>query len=131
MSVLDRDISLRDNPTMHRTVSSEAVCITWICLLDLMTTLYWVSQGQAREGNPLMAFFLDQGVVPFIVAKIFTFAPALVVAEWYRPQNPQLIHRLLRWVIAGYLFIYVAGVAGHYGRVTEFYRGLFESFLVS
>ena len=129
MSVLDREVTLCDAPTMHRTVSQEAVCITWICLLDLGTTLYWVSQGQAREGNPLMAFFLDQGVVPFIVAKICTFVPALIMAEWYRPRNPRLIHKLLRWVIAGYFFIWVAGVAGHYGRVSEFYRGVLESII--
>jgi hypothetical protein len=93
-------------------------------MLDLATTLYWVSQGHAQEGNPIMAFFLDQGAVPFIAAKIVTFAPALIAAEWYRPRNPRLIQGLLRWVIFAYLFIYVVGVAGHYGRVLEFYRSL-------
>lgn len=130
MSVLDREDRLRNLQFFHRTVSSEAVIITSICLLDLMTTLYWVSQGQAREGNPIMAFFLDQSYVSFIAAKIFTFAPAVAVAEWYRPRNPQLIQKLLRWVIAGYLFIYVAGVAGHHGRVVEFYREFWNSVLM-
>lgn len=124
MSVLDRNALQAETPTLHRTVGSEVVWISAICMLDLATTLYWVSQGHAREGNPIMAFFLDQGPAPFIMAKIATFAPALVVAEWYRPRNPRLIRKLLRWVIAAYLFIYVAGVAGHYGRVLEFYRDL-------
>jgi hypothetical protein len=131
MSVLDRKDSLHNPQFLHRTVSAEAVAIASICLLDLMTTLYWITQGQAREGNPIMAFFLDQGYVPFIAAKIFTFAPALAVAEWYRPNNPRLIQKLLRWVIAGYLFIYVAGVAGHHGRVVEFYREFWDSLLAS
>jgi hypothetical protein len=48
----------------------------------------------------------------------------VIVAEWYRPRNPALIIRLMRWVIAFYLFIYVAGVAGHYGRFWEFYGDL-------
>jgi hypothetical protein len=129
MSVLDRDEALGESHFIHRTVSKEAVTIASICLLDLMTTLYWISQGQAREGNPIMRFFLDQGYVTFIAAKIATFAPALAVAEWYRPRNPRLIQKLLRWVIAGYLFLYVAGVAGHHGRVIEFYRDFWNSFL--
>jgi hypothetical protein len=124
MSVLDRNAFSRETPTLHRPVTREVVWITAICMLDLATTLYWVSQGHAREGNPIMAFFLDQGPAPFIAAKIATFAPALVAAEWYRPNNPRLIQRLLRWVIVAYLFIYVVGVAGHYGRVLEFYRSL-------
>jgi hypothetical protein len=100
------------------------VAITAICLLDLMTTLYWVGQGYAREGNPLMAFFIQQGPSPFIAAKIAAFLPAVAAAEWYRPRNPRLITRLLRWVIAGYLVLYVVGVAGHEGNVVEFYRRL-------
>ena len=107
-----------------RTVSNETVAITAICLLDLLTTLYWVSQGQAREGNPALAYFLDQGPVPFILVKLFTFVPALVLAEWYRPKNPRLITKALRWTIAGYFFLYVAGVGAHYGRALEFYRHL-------
>lgn len=112
---------------LRRTASSEAVCITFICLLDLSTTIFWVAMGQAREGNPLMAYFLSLGAVPFIVAKIATFAPAVMAAEWYRPYNPGLISRLLRWVIVGYLVTYIAGVAGHQGRVVEFYSNMLLS----
>jgi hypothetical protein len=108
----------------HHPISSEAGWISAICMLDLLTTLYWISQGMAREGNPVMAHFLNQGHVPFIGAKIATFVPAVIAAEWYRPRNAALISRVMRWVIAGYLFIYVAGVAGHYGKVLEFYRDL-------
>jgi uncharacterized protein DUF5658 len=114
-----------EQTSLHRrTVTQEGVAIAFICLLDLLTTLYWVSQGQAREGNPVLAFFLDQGMVPFIVAKLTTFVPALIVAEWYHPRNPRLITRVMRWVIVGYFVLYIAGVAGHHGRVLEFYRGL-------
>lgn len=124
MSVLDRNSFPQESPVLHRHVSREVVWISAICMLDLATTLYWVSQGHAREGNPIMAFFLDQGAAPFIAAKIATFAPALIAAEWHRPRNPRLIQKLLRWVIVAYLFIYVVGVAGHYGNVLEFYRSL-------
>jgi hypothetical protein len=114
-------------PVLHRSVSQEALWITFICCLDLATTLYWVSQGHAREGNPLMAWFLHRGHVPFIGAKLLTFVPAVVLAEWYRPRNPVLIGKLLRWTIIFYLFIYVAGVLSHYGRVLDFYHRLLLS----
>ena len=109
-------------PLLRRAVSQEAVLIAFLCLLDLITTLYWVSQGQAQEGNPLMAYFLGLGSDAFVFAKVLTFAPALVLAEWYRPRNPRLITRLLRWVAAGYVCIYIGGIAAHRGQVLEFYR---------
>ena len=107
---------------LRRAVSNETIWLSAICLLDLITTLYWVSQGQAREGNPALAFFLDQGVFPFVAVKLFTFVPALIIAEWYRPRNPRLISKALQWTIIGYLFLYVAGVGAHFGKVLDFYR---------
>lgn len=107
---------------LSRRVSAETLWITLICLLDLVTTLYWVTHGMAQEGNPVLAYFLDMGIAPFILAKVVTFVPAIVVAEWYRPHNPALITRAMRWVIAGYLVIYVSGVGAHQGDAVEFWR---------
>ncbi len=109
---------------LHRTISQEALLISAICMLDLATTLYWIGQGYAKEGNPIMAWVLSRGHVPFIGVKILTFLPAVVAAEWYRPRNPRLITKLLRWVIALYLFLYVSGIFAHYGKVLEFYGRL-------
>jgi hypothetical protein len=108
---------------LHRTVSWEVVFIVTICMADLATTLYWVNQGQAREGNPIMAWVLSRGHVPFIGVKILTFLPAVVLAEWYRRDYPRVL-RLMRWAIVLYLFLYVSGVAAHYGKVLEFYQRL-------
>ena len=108
----------------HRKVSPETIWLSIICMADLMTTLWWVSQGTAREGNPVMAYFLGYGPATFILAKIGAFLPALVIAEWYRPRNPELICRVMRWVIGLYLAIYLAGVAAHTGRPFEFYADL-------
>jgi hypothetical protein len=109
-------------PTLRRHVSAEAVWLTVICLVDLLTTLWWVSQGQAGEGNPVLAYYLDKGHVPFILAKLFMFVPSLIIAEWYRPRNPVFIHRVLRWVVILYLTIYAVGVFGHYRNALGFYR---------
>jgi hypothetical protein len=118
------DPNIERSPMLRRTVSQEGVGIAFICLLDLITTIMWVGQGQAREGNPLMAYFLSLGVGPFVLAKVSTFVPALVAAEWYRPYNPVLVQRALRWAIICYLFFYSAGVLGHHGKVVEFYQSI-------
>jgi len=118
------DPAIESSPVLRRTVSQEAVFITFICLLDLITTIIWVQQGRAREGNPLMAYFLHLGPWSFITAKLATFVPAIVAAEWYRPYNPVLVHRALRWAIICYLFFYSAGVLGHHGNVLEYYRSI-------
>jgi hypothetical protein len=84
-----------------------------ICLVDLVTTLYWISRGEAHEGNQWMARVLELGPRAFILVKVLTFAPALVLAEWYRPRNPELIARVMRWVILGYLIAYLLGFRSH------------------
>ena len=109
-----------EHPSLaKRYVSGETLLLSAICMADLLTTLYWVGQGQAREGNPLMAHFLHLGPGAFIWAKVVTFAPALALAEWYRPRNPQLIRRVLQLVIVGYLAAYVLGVMAHPGNPIE------------
>lgn len=128
MQIADTNPTKSRRPLLFRNVSDEGVLITFLCLLDLITTLYWVSQGQAREGNPVLAFYLDQGHIPFIGVKLFMFVPSVIMAEWYRAHNPTLITRVMRWVCVGYIFIYVSGVFSHQGRVLDFYkRWLFAS----
>lgn len=98
---------LKSRPLLVRSVSPEAALLTLICLADLVTTLFWISRGEAREGNPFMARFLHQGAVPFIIAKLCMFVPAIIVAEWYRPRKPALITGVMRLVIAAYVLLYV------------------------
>ena len=117
-------VGLLGHRVLHRRVSEESVAIAFLCLLDLITTLYWVSQGQAREGNPLLAYFLDMGAPWFIAVKVLTFAPALTLAEWYRQHKPELVTRLLRWVAASYVVLYIAGILAHRGQVVDFYARL-------
>jgi hypothetical protein len=113
----------------QQNVRPETTCLAAICLMDLATTLYWVALGHAREGNPVMASILNAGFTWFILAKVLGFAPALIAAEWYRPRNPALIDRVLRWVIGGYVVLWLAGIATHTGGVGEFYARLLEPWL--
>ena len=122
------DPTIERSPMLKRTVGEETVFISVICLLDLITTLFWVSQGQAREGNPVMAYFLGLGAGPFVLAKVSMFVPALVAAEWYRPYNPTLVGRALKWTCIGYVALYAMGVLGHHGKALEFYRSVLLGF---
>lgn len=117
------------NSSCGRTASAETVWIAAICMLDLVTTLFWVSRGIAREANPLMAHFLNMGAPPFVLVKVLTFLPAVVAAEWYRPANPVLVKTAMRWTIVLYLSAYAIGVAGHYSQAAAFYRALLYSWL--
>lgn len=92
-------------------VSVETVILAVICLLDLVSTVYWVGHIDAEEGNPLMAFYLTHGgVAAFAAAKgVLCFGP-LAVAEWARRHHPRFVHAALRCGIAGYIGLYGLGV---------------------
>jgi len=92
-------------------VSIETLILAVICLLDLVSTVYWVRHIDAEEGNPLMAFYLHHGgVAAFAIAKaILCFGP-LAVAEWARRHHPRFVHAALRCGIAGYVGLYGLGV---------------------
>lgn len=95
---------------LRRVISPETLWITVLCLLDLATTLYWVSHGHAHEANPLLAHCLSLGSGHFVATKTAMFLPSLMVAEWYLPRNPSLVRRTLRAVMAAYVLIYTATV---------------------
>jgi len=106
-------------PLHQRSVGEETVALAAICLLDLLSTMYWLSRGEAQEGNPLMARFVHMGPVAFIVAKLCAFVPALLLAEWYRPRNPTLIRQTLRLVALLYVGAYLLGAAPHLRRLLD------------
>src|SRR3569833_1400050 len=93
------------NSLHRRPVSVDTVILTLICLADLVSTLYLVSHGQAREGNPLMAQFLRSGSGTFVLAKLCTFVPAIVIGEWYRPRNPRLVSGAMWFAILAYVAV--------------------------
>jgi Domain of unknown function (DUF5658) len=90
--------------------SRETLIVAALCLVDLISTLFFVRHHQAGEGNVVMDFYLQHGVLSFVGAKCLLFVPALVMAEWYRRRNPRLIIKTLRFVIVLYITFYSVGV---------------------
>lgn len=92
-------------------IAFESFVLAAICLLDLLTTIFWVSYRNASEGNPLMNFYLQNGGTPaFIAAKIVLCAMPLFIAEWARRTHPRFTHSMLRLGIVAYIGLYGLGV---------------------
>jgi hypothetical protein len=99
-----------------RGISTEVVVLFLICTLDMLSSAWLFHHGLAVEGNPLLRGFAEAGMLPFVGAKLATFLPALVVAEWYRRVRPRRALPLLRCTIAGYVGVYTLAVAGQFVR---------------
>lgn len=92
-------------------ISRESWIIAAICAADLVSTLLFVHHYGAREGNPLMNFYLQKGVVPFILAKCAMFLFPIMIIEWARRHNPRFVLRMARFAIAAYIGLYAVVVA--------------------
>ena len=76
-------------------------------LTDLLTTIYWVSTGQAVEVNPIMAALLRSGLGVFVMVKLATLLAYVGVMEWYRRRrNPAFARVMGNVALFGYLGIY-------------------------
>ncbi|HEX5324628.1 MAG TPA: DUF5658 family protein [Capsulimonadaceae bacterium] len=87
--------------------SVESLVLSGICLADLASTIFLVSYRGAEEGNPLMNYFLHQGIGSFIFAKLVLFVIPLGIAEWARQHRPKFVRQTLRFAIGAYLLAYL------------------------
>jgi hypothetical protein len=93
-------------------LSFEGALILLIGGTDLITTVWLVHLHGAAEGNPMMRFFLAQGVVAFAAVKAAFCLGPVVFLEWARRHRPILVRRALRIAIALYACAYALGVWG-------------------
>jgi hypothetical protein len=92
----------------RRFVLPETTALVVIGGLDLLTTMYLLSTGQAREANYLFNIILkDYGPLGFIFAKALLLALPLTVAELARKQNERFVRLALRVCIVAYIALYV------------------------
>lgn len=98
------------SPAHRRRPCAETIVVAVLCLADLAATVALLHNGQATEGNPLMAYFLQFGLGAFCAAKLGFIVPPLLIAEWYRRYNDALVRGTLRFVAVAYALIYAGGV---------------------
>ena len=91
-------------------ISRESWLLAGICVADLASTIWLVARHGAAEGNPIMRFYLEQGVGVFVLAKMLFFLGPLVILEWARRERPRFVHGMLRLGIVLYVGSYGLGV---------------------
>jgi hypothetical protein len=92
-------------------LSREAIVLMAIGAIDLVLTIFLVRYRDASEGNPLMAYYLKQGVSSFVVAKAILCIVPLFLLEYARRHRPKFVTYCMRGLIAAYLGAYVMGVS--------------------
>lgn len=102
---------MTDTETMDRQRSDyvlpETTIVALIGGVDLLSTAYLVTTGQAHEANPLMAAVLQAyGPWGFSFAKFLALAIPLSVAEIARRYRPAFVRAALRVAIAAYVLAY-------------------------
>lgn len=92
-------------------LSAESLILILIGAVDAVSTIIFVSLGWASEFNPIMAWCLNQSAVLFLVAKMATVAPFVVMCEVYRQREPVRGRAALRLAIAAYVILYLVTLA--------------------
>ncbi len=99
-------------PRRRLILAPESALLAAICLVDLLTTCFWIRYREAVEGNPIMAWYLASGgTAAFVFIKFALCALPLFVVEWARRTRPRFVQAALRFTIAAYVTSYAVGVA--------------------
>jgi hypothetical protein len=88
----------------------ESRILAFLCLADMIVTLWVVESGMAMEANPIMRFYYDISPLAFACAKTLTFVGPILILEQLYDRNPRFIRALLRGALALYVAIYVGAV---------------------
>ena len=93
---------------MRVRVSIESMILVFVCVADMLATLYFVVSGLATEQNPLMAACINHSPVTFVLVKLVSFVPFVVAVELYRQRNPDFARRVCVAAIVLYVVTFVA-----------------------
>jgi len=89
-------------------VMRESLVLTAIGIADLASTLIFVVNDYAVEGNPLMAYYLLRyGVGAFVIVKLALIFLPVFIAEWSRAYKPAFTRFMMRGAIVAYLTSYL------------------------
>lgn len=93
-------------------LATESHIILAICVLDFISTAWFITSGHATEGNPVMSFYLQKGWLSLVVAKATLSLLPIFVLEWCRRHRPDFVHGMLRFAIVMYVGLYLAAILG-------------------
>jgi hypothetical protein len=96
------------NGASSRYVLPETTLLMVLGLLDMLTTIFFLATGQAREANPLFDGILHTfGPIGFIAFKALLLGGPLTLAEWARKRNEPFVRSALRLGILLYVGLYL------------------------
>ncbi len=98
---------------IRRPAAVEVLLLLALCSLDMFSTIYWVRTGQATESNPFLAWTFHLHPLLFVLVKVGTYLPPLLLAAYLARRHPRLVTILLRVVILAYVGLYLYGVLRH------------------
>ena len=109
-------IIARENGSIMRSrnpkvLAWQSCALAALCCADLVSTIWLCRVHGADEANPLMAYFLAQGVLVFAAAKLVLTALPITVLEWARRIRPSVAVIGLNTALLGYITLYGAGLA--------------------
>jgi hypothetical protein len=89
-------------------IMRESLVLAAIGIADLTSTLIFVGNNYAAEGNPLMAYYLLRyGVGVFVFVKLALIFLPVFIAEWSRAYKPTFARFMMRGAIVAYLTSYL------------------------
>jgi len=98
-------------------VNGEALLLALICMLDLFSTIVLIKLGVAKEANPILAWYLGQGLGMFVAAKTFLSVLPIAGLEIVGWKYPSLAKLGLRAGIVGYVATYGIGTLQIHGWI--------------
>ncbi|MCX8052352.1 MAG: DUF5658 family protein [Armatimonadetes bacterium] len=88
-------------------LTRESMVLIALCGVDLVSTLLLLRTNTAREGNPIMAFYLRHGIGTFVLAKLTLIFLPVFIAEWSKQYRPKFVRLMLRAAILTYAGMYL------------------------
>ena len=107
---ITRQASTTPREWIRRCAAWDSLTLAALCMADMLSTLYWVHTGDARESNPMLAECLRRGYGVFCAQKIASFLPLILFCAYYRSRRPRLIALALRGTVVLYILFYAAAV---------------------
>ncbi len=94
---------------LNRRAQLSTTVLCTIATFDLLTTMLLVLRGMG-EGNPLFAWLLRHGFVPFAIGKLIFLIGPILLLEWVRTKKPQTAETGT-WIAVGfYALLYLTQI---------------------
>jgi len=88
-------------------LTRESMVLIFLCMVDLVSTLFLLRAHGALEGNPLMSYYLRYGVGTFVLMKLTLVFLPVFIAEWSKQYRPRFVKFMLRAAILTYVGVYL------------------------